>query len=242
MRDVAHAGRLRSGRAVGQRDVALHHLVAGGVVELLVLLQVGLHDPQPHVADELRRRARQPPCAIAGEPAQQHGAREKRQPGPARVGAVVGEQRGCREHRDRDEREAPDSDQRGGLRQHQRTGQRVAVGVPGKSGEQVPAQPFGDGERDRKRQHTHRPARPDRAREGQAESGEQCEAGGNARSPRTAASSRTSWRRPGRRGRSSRARQRNSRSRTTIRPRTRSAIRRAVRPPRRRPARPAPGR
>ena len=40
-------------------------------------------------------------------------------------------------------------------------GQRVAEGVPGKAGEQVAAQPLGNGERHRQRQDPHRPARPD---------------------------------------------------------------------------------
>ena len=38
----------------------------------------------------------------------------------------------------------PDADDRRALRQRQRAGQRVAVGVPGKAGQEVAAQPLGD--------------------------------------------------------------------------------------------------
>ena len=57
MRDVAHAGRLRAGGAVRQLEIPAHHLLLGAVVELLVLLQIGLHDAQPHAVDERGRRA-----------------------------------------------------------------------------------------------------------------------------------------------------------------------------------------
>ena len=51
----------------------------------------------------------------------------------------------------------------------QRPGQRVAEGVPGKAGEQMAAQPFGGGERDREREEARRPARPEQARERKAQ-------------------------------------------------------------------------
>ena len=59
MRDVAHAVRLRAGRAVGQRaDSAAITSCLGGVVEFLVLLQIGLHDAQLDAVDESRRMRR----------------------------------------------------------------------------------------------------------------------------------------------------------------------------------------
>ena len=53
------------------------------------------------------------------------------------------------------------------LRQRQRLGQRIAERVPGKSAEQMAAQPFGDGERGGERQDALRPAHPDQPRRGQ---------------------------------------------------------------------------
>ena len=166
---------------------------------------------------KLRRRSRQPPRAIAGQ--------RRKHTTPARSGSQrrrvsarsSANTAGRREHRDGDEGEAPDPDQRRGLRQRQRPGQRIAVGVPGKSGEQMAAQPFDDGERDREREDAHRAARPYRAREREAEAGVTTPGRRAARSPRTAAASRRSWRRPGRRGRPNRAPRGNSRSRTTSR-------------------------
>ena len=171
MRDVAHAGRLRTGRAVRQFEIVGHHALLGAVVELLVLLQVGLHDAQPHLVDECGRRAVQPQRAVARQRREQHHAERERQPGPPRVGAIVGEHSGAREHRDRDEGQPPDADQRSALRQHQRPGQRIAIDVPGKSAEQMAAQPFRGGERERERDQPARPARPEQPRQREAEAG-----------------------------------------------------------------------
>ena len=241
MGGVAHAGRLRAGRAVRQLEVVAHHPLLGAVVELLVLLQIGLHDAQPHVVDEGGRRAVEPHRAVARERREQDHAERERQPRPPRVGAIVGQHRRACEHRDRDEGEAPDADQRRALRQHQRPGQRVAIDVPGKSAEQMAAQPLGGGERDRKRDQPRRPARPQHARERQAEGRCSRPCRPAARSPRTATASRRSWHRPERRSRPNRARRGNSRSRTTSRRSPRSAGRRGGRPRRRRPATPGPG-
>ena len=46
---VAHAGGLRAGRAIGERQIFSHHLRLGGVIEPDVLLQIGLHDPQFYI-------------------------------------------------------------------------------------------------------------------------------------------------------------------------------------------------
>ncbi len=42
----------------GQRHVAVHHLLSGGVIEAHVLLQIGLHDAQVHAVNEPRRIVR----------------------------------------------------------------------------------------------------------------------------------------------------------------------------------------
>ena len=124
------------------------------VVEFLVLLQVRLHDAQPHAVDELRRRVRKPQRAVAGERSEQQRRRARAAASGRRVSAaIVGEHGRAREDRDREKRQAPDADQRRALRQHQRPGERVAERVPGKAGEQMAAQPFGDGERDREREN-----------------------------------------------------------------------------------------
>ena len=83
MGDVAHAGRLRAGRAVRQLEIVAHHLLLGAVVELLVLLQIGLHDAQPHAFDEGGRRAGEPHRAVARERGEQHHAERERQPAAA---------------------------------------------------------------------------------------------------------------------------------------------------------------
>ncbi len=79
--------------------------------------------------------------------------------------------------RDRQKGQAPDSDQRRALRQPERRDQRIAVGVPRKSGEQVAAQPLGDGEGDREREHARRAARPDQPRQREPQRGKERQAG-----------------------------------------------------------------
>ena len=58
MRDIAQAGRVRAARAIGEREIAAHHLLLSRVVEFLVLLQIGLHDAKVDAFDVARRRPR----------------------------------------------------------------------------------------------------------------------------------------------------------------------------------------
>ena len=221
MRDVAHAGR-SADRSRGRtaRDSAPSPAACARVVELLVLRQVRLHDAQLHAVDELRRRSRKPHRAVAGQ------ARRATASGDQHGAATAAAYRGARRRAPPGSRTAQTAknvsphraDQRRSLRQHQRPGQRIAERIPGKAGEH-------DG-RAAIRRPSARPRAPGCAAvrasitaraSANAERGEERQTRRQRRSPRTAAARRTSWRRPGRRGRSSRGRRRNSRSRTTSR-------------------------
>ena len=94
-----------------------------------------------------------------------------------RIRQVVGEHGGAGADRDAQEGQAPDADERDALRQRQRLSQRVAERVPGKSGEQMAAQPFRAGERGGERQYARRPAHPDQPRRGDAQGGVEREIG-----------------------------------------------------------------
>ena len=166
MRDIAHAGCLRTGRAIRERQIARHHALLGAVIELLILLQVRLHDAQLHAVDEGCRVARQPQRAVhrkRGErrPAQDRAAAKRRLVSDASSAITAGvakiaTARNVRPH-------SPIS--AAALRQHQRPGQRIAVSVPGKSGQHMTAQPFGDGERGGERQNAPRALDPHQPRE-----------------------------------------------------------------------------
>ena len=133
MRHIAEATRRIAGHAPRQLEIELHHLIFGGVVELLVLLQVRLHDPQVNAFDEHRRRAHEPERAVDGE-CRQHADRERRrQPRAPSVAAIVGQRRRRGEDRDRQERHSPGADQRGALRQRERRRERVAERIPRES-------------------------------------------------------------------------------------------------------------
>ncbi len=173
--------------------------------------------------------ARKPRHAVAGERREHDQRGNRRAVAMRRVLAVVGEHGGTGKDRDREEREPPDADQRRGLRQHQRLGQRVAERVPGKSAEQVAAQPFGDGEGGGERQNARWPAHPDQPGAAPSPARYRRRAPPAGRRPRPATASRRSWRRPGRRSRPNKARPGNSRSRSTSRRRPR-ARRRSTRP------------
>ena len=95
----------------------------------------------------------------------------KRAIGMRRVLAVVGQRRRAWQKSPRQKSEPPDAEERHGLREHQRLGQRIAEGVPRKAGEQMPAQPFRHGERDRQRQDAQWPTDPKQARDAEAEAG-----------------------------------------------------------------------
>ncbi len=89
MRHVRDAGRLRPARAVGQREVAAHHRLLLRIPELVVLLQIGLHDAQPHVVDDSRS------AAAAGAPCRRLPWRPARaRSAPARASGA-----GCRPDR-----------------------------------------------------------------------------------------------------------------------------------------------
>ena len=182
------------------------------------------------------------------------GASERRRKRPWRP-AAAGQQRcasravvranvrrpataGARKDRHAEKGQAPEADQRRGLRQRQRFGQRVAECIPGKAGQHMTAQPFARRQRSGKRDHPRGIPGPDQPRQREAEGGVTAQDRPAGRARRTAAASRRSAHRPGRRIRSSTVRRRNSRSRTTSRPSRPLERRASVRRPRRRSARP----
>ena len=178
---VAHAGRLRPGRAVGQRQIFLHHLRLGGVVEFDVLLQVGLHDPQLDAWRPSRsaaatggRRRRCPSRRAAPAP------RPARSTACGRASVPSISTAGLAKIATRQERHAPQADQRRRLRQRQRLGQRVAERIPRKAGQHMAAQPFANGQAGGEREHARGIAGPDQPRQRKAERGEQREIGGQA--------------------------------------------------------------
>src|SRR5262249_18529896 len=76
-------------RLVGQRNITLHHLLFVGVIELLVLRQIGLHDPQPHAVDIGGGSAGEPRGTLDRECRQRRRGGGRKQPGTRRVGALV---------------------------------------------------------------------------------------------------------------------------------------------------------
>ena len=172
MRGVAHPERLRTGGTVGQRDVAVQDLLLGRIIEPHILLQVRLHDAQMHAVDHPRRGANEPQRAEAAQAGEDGGAEDERQPGPTSFSAIVSKCGRAGEDDNGDEGQAPDADNRGALRQRQRRGQRIAKGVPGKTRQNMTAQPFGRRQRHAQSQNARRPARPQQARQRKAKRGE----------------------------------------------------------------------
>src|SRR5262249_2196982 len=122
VRDVADAGGVRPGGAVRQGEIAAHDVLLGAVVELLVLLQVGLHDARGTVLDDRGRgRGERPGPGGAGR-RQQGGRGGGGGGGTGGVGAFVRQHRGSREHGDRHEGQPPQAEERGALRQRQGSG------------------------------------------------------------------------------------------------------------------------
>ncbi|MGY2931477.1 hypothetical protein ACVWZ6_001079 [Bradyrhizobium sp. GM6.1] len=89
-------------------------------------------------------------------------------PRQAAIGRAVDQRRGACEDRNRQERHAPQADQRRRLCQRQRLGQRIAERVPGKAGQRMTPQPFRDGEACRERKHARRVLGPEQAGERKA--------------------------------------------------------------------------
>ena len=131
---------------------------------------------------------------------------------------IVRHHRGTREHRNRDESEAPDAEHRNSLGERQRRRERVAERVPGKPGQHVAAQPFGRRQRAASVMIRHAPWLPQQARYGAPKPSEYGEPSRSSVTAKTAAASRKSSHRLEMHCRSNRARQGNTRSRTTIRP------------------------
>ena len=100
------------------------------------------------------------------------------QPWATHDAAVVEQGRGAREDCDGDEGQTPEADPGRGLRQRVRRGQRIADRVPGKAGEDVAAQPFGDRQCGGKAEDSTAVGTPHRAGKRKARGKEQSEAGG----------------------------------------------------------------
>src|SRR5262249_10843876 len=160
MREVARTVRLRAGRPVGQTQIAVHYLRLGGIVELVVLLEIWLHDTQLHVVYELGRVRPEPHRAITDKREQDHHAYEKGTARVPRINLVVVEH--CRRRADGEAEECqrPDTEERYALREHERLGERKAEGIPGKSAEQVATQPLVSGPCGGEGQQALRPAHP----------------------------------------------------------------------------------
>ena len=126
------------------------------------------------------RLQRQPDGAENAHRGEQQQRRHRRDPGLSSARASVDQHGRAGEDRNRQERHAPQPDQRSGLRQRQRLRQRVAERIPWKSGQQMAAQPFADRQADRERQHARGVAGPEQARQRKADRGEQREIGGQA--------------------------------------------------------------
>ena len=116
MRDVAHAGCLRTGRAIREREIARHHALLGAVIELLILLQVRLHDAQLHAVDEAMselRDSRSVPYIASAASVDER--KTERQRNAACVSDASSAMHGGRgENRDRQKCQAPQPDQRRG--------------------------------------------------------------------------------------------------------------------------------
>ncbi len=169
---VAHASAARAGGTIRQRQILAHHLRFGRVIEAHVLLQIGLHDAQLDAGDRSGRGGRQPQRAERRHQHQGQQPRHRRQPAPIAFGTIIDQHRGAGEDRHAEERQSPQPEHRGILRERQRLGQRVAERVPGKAGEQMAAQPFAGGQADRQRQHARAVSGPQQPCQRKAERGE----------------------------------------------------------------------
>src|SRR4029453_10094062 len=108
---VAQATRLRTCCAVGQTQIAIHHLRLCGIIELVVLRQVGLHDTQPDAPDVtgwMRPQSRRPLC---GQGPTHHQPQHEWTVRVSCVWLVVGEHSWSCTNRKAQKREDPDADQ-----------------------------------------------------------------------------------------------------------------------------------
>src|SRR5215475_7946148 len=180
MREVAHTIRLRTS-AVGQAQIAVHHVRFGRIVELVVLRQIWLHYAQPYIIHELGRVRPESYRAITDKREQDHNAYKERTARVWRINLVVVKH--CRRRADGEAEKCqrPDANQWNALRKHKRLCERVAERIPGKSAEQVTTQPLGRGHCCGEGQQTFRSAQPDQASNAKTECGVEREVGWKSR-------------------------------------------------------------
>ena len=204
-----------------QGQVMPHDGVTVARIELGVLRQVRLHDAQAHISARCAR-PRRGGARGRSRPWPTSKARRQRRRGPAFSSRPAGEQdRRRRADAEAQESQAVEADQRGGLHQPEVLAERHAGVVPGKAGEEVPAQPFADRQAEGEGEDAPGIGQPEQAGEGEAEGGKEGEQRPAGPARRRASPRRTGPPRPGRRRRATRARRRNSRSPRTSRGRPR---------------------
>ena len=99
-----------------QRQITVHHLMPGGIVEAHVLLQVGLHDPQMHAVDEPGWGLGEADGAKAAERGKrEHGQCYRQQRAPL-FGILIEQRRWTRSDSDGDEGQSPQAKHRRRLR------------------------------------------------------------------------------------------------------------------------------
>ena len=147
MRQIGDAGVRGPGRLIRQGEIAPQNRVARLGPKLGVLRQVGLHQPQFRAVDETGRALRKPLRPIGGERQQQHRGEYDRWRAVA-AAARVDQRRRRREYQNRREVETVKPNQRARLRENRRARERHAEIVPGETGQNMTAQPFGAAEAD----------------------------------------------------------------------------------------------
>ncbi len=144
MGDVSNSGSIRRGRPFRQVEIAAQDRLLGLRGEgRVVLADVRLDQAQFHAGERGAGRRHQPDLAKDGHDDQRKNRdKSRRQVEPAFAHPPQRRWRG--EDRDRQEGEAVQADERGGLGERKVDAERHAEIVPGKAGEEKAARPFSD--------------------------------------------------------------------------------------------------
>ena len=149
--------------------------------EFRVLGQIGLHDAQFYARDRLQSCPRQTQGAKSANPGegQDSGGDCRRQPVSCSLHrGFFAENRGSRKNKNGDDGQTIKADDRGQLRGQKIAAKRHAECVPGKSGQDMPAQPFRETQSGGKRKNPPRAWHPHQPRQHEADSRKNRERGG----------------------------------------------------------------
>ena len=180
MGGAANSAPLRRRRPIAHLEIAFHDLVFVAALPSFALIDGRLDDAELDAGDRGIARSRQADRAEAdmGNEEERRAGGEGKLTAPAPA-AIAGKH--CRRGKNEPggEGQAPQPDERRRLHHERRRGEGVAERVPGKTGEEMAAQPFGDRKHGREDQDARPALRPDGPGDRGAEAPEERQAGGN---------------------------------------------------------------